>query len=358
MNQFKGVKPSAGRIVLCSILAGIVGLIQPFAVMLQLMLPMPAVSIAMMLCVALYAYAGWIPAGILMGLGAVCSLFSFGFAPGLIVLLMWVLPAVLMILGIRSKRPFFEQMRRGIGVCLAATALAIALTALMVGGDMIAAAMEQVRAAFEAQKDSIWTAVQAALEGMPMRLGKEEFLEAYYAVFDMLQSYYEYYLLSNLLTGAVISAMVSVLWGNWLSARRGEATKDSFQGLSEWFLPANMTFGILLVLAASLILARAGIAGGQTAWVVVCSLAQLAFMVQAFAALDRRMRASGSGRGKRTALILLLIIGGAMLGRIFGILSLYDVLAFAGCASTLFGSKGAAKPWIQKIKDKMDGEDR
>lgn len=357
MNRFEGVKPSTGRIIGCSILALIIGVASIYLSIFQVLMPMPSVSLIMLLSVAFYAWAGWIPAGILLGLSTALAVLLSGL-PGVVMLLLGQVPALAVILEMRKRTPFFRQLLRAIVICLGLTVAAVALTAIMMGSDIIAAFMEQVKMIFETQKDSIWQMWQTMFQDVKLNITQEEFFEMYYSAFNMIQTYYQYNLLANLLTGASISAMVSVLWGNWLLARRGEATPDSFRGLCDWYLPANMTFGLLLVLAVSFILAQTSVSGAQTVWVVIEALAQLAFMVQGLAALDRRMKANGSSRGRRTGMFVLLLLGGALVGRIFGLLTIYEILAFAGCASALFGRKGAAKPWIDKIKKDMDDEDR
>lgn len=355
MSQYLGLKPSGGRIVVCSVLALIIGLLQPLALMLQIMMPMPGICIAMILAVVFYAYAGKIPATVLCVSGALSSLWSLGIPLGAVSLLFWLVPAVLMICGVRKRDPFFQQMSRGIAVSVLLTAVVIALMALMFGSEMVATAIDQVRATFETQKDLLWEMFSPAFEG---RITFEDFVQAYYEIFNRLQLYYEYHLLSNLMTGAALSALISIFWSNWLMARRGAATTESFRGLSEWYLSSNTTIGLILTLILSSVLAQLSVRGADTAWIVVSNLCSLAFIVQCLAALDRRMKRGGSASGRRAMMIVLLILLGAIAGQVLIVLSVFDLLAILGCLSALFGSRGAARPFINKIKDKMDGEDR
>lgn len=358
MNQFGGIKLSRGKVAACSVIALVLGLLQPLALILQVMMPIPGICIAMVAATVMYAGAGVVPTAI-MGVCALASvLLVFDWLPMLLFVLIWVLPAFVLIHGMRKKHPFFVQLLRGIAVAMSAVALAVAGLALFYGQDVIAQAVDQLRSTFSSQEELFWEMFQPMLQNSDSVLSRDAFVEAYYEMFNMLQAYYEYYLLANLLSGAAISAMLSALWGNWMMARRGEATTESFRGLGEWFLPHNATVGILLTLVVSRLLTMTSLAGAETAWIVVRSLGALAFAVQCLAALDRRMKANGERASRRIAMLTLLVVCGSIMGSaLFGI-DLMNVLAIAGCASALFGRRGAAKPLIQRIKDNMDGKGR
>lgn len=356
MNQFSGIRPSRAKVAACSVLALILGLFQPLALIFQAMMPMPGVCIAMVAGAVMYAAGGLVPV-IVYGVAAAAS--SLLFSPLMLALtLLCLASAAVMILGMRRKQPFFRQLMRGIASAVVVTALAVAVMALIYGRDMIALAIDQLRNYFTGQQDLFWEALSPMFQTADGALSRDEFVQMYYEMFNVLQLYYEYYLLANLLGGAVISAMLGVLWGNWLLARRGEATAESFRGLSEWYLSSNTTFGILLTLAASRLLMMTPMAGAETAWIVVSTLGALAFAVQCLAAMDRRMKGNGSSAGRRTVLLVLLVAFGSTAGPMFFGMEIMDLLAIAGCASALFGRRGAAKPFIKKIKDNMDGEDR
>lgn len=358
MNQFGEIRPSWGKVTACSVLALIMGLLQPLALMFQVMLPMPGICVAMVASVVLYAGAGVVPVVVYAMASAVSSLVMFGGLPATVSLLLWLVPVCVMISGMRKKQPFFLQLRNGIVSSVAITALAVAAMALIFGQNMIGSAIDQLRYYFEEQKELFWEMLSPMFRTAEGAISKEQFVETYYQMFNMLQMYYEYYLLANLLGGAAISAMLGVLWGNWQQAKRGVATSESFRGLSDWFLSSNTTFGILLMLLASRLLALTSMAGAETAWIVVSSLGSLAFAVQCMAAMDRRMKSTGKSVGRRITLLVLLTVFGSSAGAMFFGMELMDLLAVAGCASALFGCRGAAKPMIQKIKNNLDGEDR
>lgn len=352
LNQSYATRPSVGKIVVATILAVVLGLLNSFLLTFQLMLPMPALSLVSVVIVALYASAGVIPAIALAVVALGSAVLTFGLPMTAIMIPMCALPPVMMILGIRAKRPFFQQVRRGLVVCIGGTAVSVLLMGVLFGGDIIGQLMDFIRQIFEESKTILWESMAQNLQAMGLSLTLEEFSSAYLETLSILQTYYEYHMLSNLLSGAVLTGVLAVFWGNWLAARRGEATADSFLGLHEWYLPANLTWGLLLTLVFAAILRALPVSGSATLQVIVGDLAQLAFMIQAFAAMDRKLKTRGASRGRRTGMVILILIAGMLFGY------LYTIAALAGCASALFGRKGAARPAIEKIKSYMDGGDR
>lgn len=348
MSQFMGIKPSGGKVAFCCIFALFMGILQPVIQVFQIMMPMASVSLAVIAAAVMYGCAGLLPVIVLGGTSLVSTLFLYGWVPGVLMLAYWLVPAVVILAGMRRREPFFRQITRGIVAALAAAALAVAGMTMLFGSEMIALAIDQLRATFAAQEQMFWEQFPANLKtGMNF----EDFVEWYYSMFNALQLYYEYYLLANLFTGAIVTAVISVLWGNWKVTRRGLASSESFRGMSQWYLPANTTWGLLLMLAAGFVISKTGLYGAKSAWIIVSAICKTAFLIQFMASLDRRLINGNSGymgRGIRMALLL-----------IFGYLWGIDVLlAILGGASALFGSKGAAKLLMNKLKDKTDGEGR
>ena len=358
MRQTYGYKPSPGKVVGCTILAVVLGVLAPLALMLQVMMPMPALSVTVLLAAALCVVGGLIPAAVLGVVALVGTLVGLGPAATVIAAIMCGPPAVVIIHGIRQKKPFFRQMFSGVAVCMACVIAAVLMAGALFGGDMIEKAVDFVRAAFEQQQDVLWASVQEMLGGVGGGVTQADFTGAYYDALNLMEAYYEYSLLANLLTGAAMTGVIGVLWGNWLAARRGEVTPESFRGLGEWYLPSNLTLGLLMMLLFSAILKGTSFAGGTTVWVIVSGLARVAFVIQALAAVDRRLKAQGSTRGRRTAMVVLVIVAGALSGDWFFGLDLFGIVAIAGCASALFGRRGAARPIVDRIKKDMDGEGR
>ena len=352
MSQNNSLRPSTGKIVVGSVLALILAFLLPQVLMFQLMTF--NLGVVAMAGVALTIWAGPIPGILLAVAGAANMMYFYGFQVGAVLLPMAVAPPVAVALGVRGRRPFFQQMQVGLIAFLAGTVVTALLAAIAFGGDIVARVVAMIGEVFDEIGPEVWTIVQPSMEALDPSITFEQFSEAFGEVLALIQAYYELYLLANLLAGAAVTAIVSVFWGNWLAARRGEATVESFVGLHGWYLPANLTWGILMTLAAAWILANTAISGGTTTWLVVLELAEVAFVVQALAAIDRRLKARGSTRGRRTAAVVLILLAGMLLSG----LGVFELLMLVGGASALFGSHGAARPIVEKIKKTFGGDDR
>lgn len=350
-------KPSTGKIVFSTVLAVIIGALYPLWLTVQLIFPTLTPCFPVIFVVALYAAAGIAPAIGFCAAVLPSTLLGFGPALGVAALPVCLVPVVVSVLGIRARRPFFSQMSRSIAAGMIGTVLSIVIAALGFGTDMIGQLMAHVQGAFEEMMPALWSVQESLFASYGIELTYEEYATAYFDALRILEQYYELYLPGNLLTGAAMTSLIAVFWGNWLKARRGEITQESFVSLSGWYLPGNMTIGILLTLVVGLIVSKMNITGGNTAWIAVTTLAQFAFCVQGFAALDRRQKDTGASRKRRTFIAVMFLVLGLMTNN-GSVLSLFFLLALAGAGSALFGRRGAVRLWMEKNKENMNGEDR
>lgn len=358
MNARNENRPSVGRMIFSCIAALILGVLHPFLTVYQVMMPMALPCVGTMTAVALYASAGLPPVILLALAGTAVSWLGLGTSLTVVWMPLCILPAVVAIVQLRGVRPFFIQLRRVLIACLGGTAASVLLAALFFGADIVSAMMTQLEAIFESIMPEIWKVYGPTLATSGVELTYEEFASTYFSMLKVMQQYYQLYLPANLLTGAALTGTISVLWGNWISARRGRATAQSFLGLHEWFMPSNMTYGVLMTLAAAFVLKLTPIQGSQTAWMAVEQLAELAFGFQALASNDRRMKERGSSRRRRTVMAVLVILCAwifhlALLG-----VSLAAILAVMGCASALFGRKGALRAWLDKNQNHFNGNSK
>jgi len=351
------IKPrrSVGKIVIGIVIAVILGVLHPFTLVFQVMMPL-SVSIMTMAAAVLYVYGGLIPAATLCTVGTLLAFLGYGPQTGAATLPLIVLPAAVIIFGIRAKKPFFEQMKLGQAAGILGAVAAMALITLFFGDEFVSLVVAQVKDTFEMMKDLMLEAVNIYLPA-ESAISMEEFSGIYYDMFRLMQEYYESNLLANLISGAVYTVAISVLWGNWLAARRGEATTESFRGLCDWFLPSNLTWGLLLMLICSALLLQFPVRGNAEVWAIVSSLCGTVFSIQGFAALDRRMKAGGSSGKRRTTMIVLLVLFGSYATQMITGMTIFSIMALVGGASAAFGRNGAARPWINKIKENMNGDD-
>ena len=357
-KQIIGVTP--GRMIGSIVLALILGLLLPLIAVLQISLLLPVLMLCGLVGAHLKARAGWLPAMVLFAASLGSTLWFVGAPAMFMLLLAAVLPALLITRSMAQKQPFFEQLKLGIAAYVLGLVAAMIAAYMSFGSGMIASFVDVLRAEFDRMPDAALQpfadAVNSALALNGIRSVETVTVEMYRAqlkgVLDLMQQTYARMLPGTLLTGAMLSGVLTVLWGNWTMARLGLATNESFMGMSRWFLPAQATVGALALWAVSLIIANSGYEAGATVHAAVGELAGSIFVIQALSALDRRMLTAGRSLSRRRTLIALLAIGALIFGGVAMVLCLTGVL------SALFGSRGAVTLWRrERENDHSDRDD-
>lgn len=342
MESTARYKPSARKIVFFSLIALVIGALHPILLMYQTLLLAWLPYVYVIAAALLYAGGGIIPAAIMGVVGIAGAYWSMSPTIATVTLPLTVLPAVVIVLGIRARKPFFIQLRNALIAAVAGALLAIVLAIALIGGDMVSQFMDMLRSLSDGAMPSLYEIYLPVLESRGASVTYEQFLAAYREVLATMQILYETNLAGAVLADSIVTALIAALWGNWISARHGDATAKSFIGLAGWHMPSNMTIGLLLALAAGGILAAIGMRGAEIAWAAISNIASLAFCVQLFAANDRRLKAAGATRGRRTGLGILLYV-------LILIVPIAKMLApLIGAASALFGRTGAVTLWKQK----------
>ena len=335
-------RATGGRLALGIVLALIVGALTPLLTVLEMSVLMPVVLPGGVFMVFLFCYAGPLPAWLftIAHLAAAGALLGEHFL--LMLLVSGTVPALLCMRMIALKRPFFEQMKLGVAAFLGGMLLAVTIAYLSFGGNMIERMADTLKAQFALMPDAFFAPfvdmINSAMStGIP-GVGKMT-VQSYRAqiggILDLMSEVYQQSLPGALLSGAALTGVLSVLWGNWLQARHGLATNESYVGPTRWFLPRNVTLGLTLMWVAAFILSQTGYAQGETVYYTVYSLASLAFFIQALGAVDRFFFRRGTPDGRRRALLVIALV----LGLLFRFI---NTLLFAiGAGSALFGSHGA-----------------
>ena len=334
-----------GKLALGMILAVLIGALTPLITVLEMSLLMPVMLLSGAFMVFLYCYAGQLPAwlymivqlastGVLLNANFVFMLLAAGTVPALVCIRMIVL-----------KKPFFDQMKLGIAAHLGGMLVAVSIAYFSFGGNMIDRMADALKKQFDMMPDAFFTPfvdmINSALSSGGFPGVQAMTVEGYRAqiggVLNLMSEVYQQSLPGSLLSGAALTGILSVTWGNWLRARRGLATNESYIGPTRWFLPRNVTLGVALMWIATYILSQTNYAQGETVYYTVYSLAALAFFVQALGAVDRFFFRRGMPDGRRRALVILALILGL-------IIPLFNTIMFAiGAGSALFGSHGAFK---------------
>jgi len=353
---------SRGKRIAGLLLAVLLGLLTPVAIVLEMSFSMlmPVIALGGLSTVFLYSFAGSAAAGLCIAvqLGATAALLNTTFL--WMTLLSGVLPAIWVARGIVAKRPFFDQLRGGIVAFVLGLLAALFIAYASYGGNMIGKFTDLLRAQFDLMPDDFFAplvdAVNSAIAGSGLQgiapITVEGYRTQLSGVLSMLEDAYSKTLPGALISGAMLTGILSVLWGNWLSARRGLATDVSYVSVARWFLPARISLGLLAVWLVSYVMSGTAYAAGETVYVAVYTIATAAFGFQGIAAVLRFFeRRSNLTSGKRAAVVAVLVI----FGLILRLLSL--ALFIIGVISALFGSHGAFRRTPDKSNSDHSGED-
>lgn len=350
---------SPGRMAGSVALALVVGALIPLIAVLQISLLAPVLMLCGILGVHFRARAGWPPAALLYAAALGSTLWLIGPVGVPLLLLAAILPALFVSRGVMQKQPFFRQLDRGVAAYAAGLVAAMVAAYAVFGGGMIARFVDVLREEFTRMPDAALQpfadAVNSALSlGGTQGAGTftvQMYREQLAGILDLMQQTYAQMLPGTLLSGALLSGVLSVLWGNWTLARQGMATNESFIGIGRWFLPPQVTLGALGLWAAGFLLANSAYKGGATVYATIAELAGSVFVIQALCAVDRKLMAGGGAAARRKLLITVL----AVVALIFR--GLASILSAVGVMSALFGSHGAFKLWTDRRQNNHTDRD-
>lgn len=344
---------SVGTMVGATILALVFGAIQPFTVALSTL-----VTITPVVLCTLYFWAGTLPALV----GAVASLASLEMSWG--AGMMWggfvvmIIPAAVGIYLLRSRRGYFTSMR--IMACTQLLTLVAAAVYLYLsrGQSLVDLFIGHYREWFSALPTVLSDALLEQLSAMGMvtdkvykavqageTLTEELRAQALDELFSKLEYSFKLGLPATMLTSSLLTGVLAVALPTRICVRRGDEPEFSYVPLTEWFIPAKTTAGLACALVTGLVLALAGVPGGDAVNTAVSSVVYLLATLQGMGAVARALKARGWTRGKRAAVLVLLCI------------FVVDALRLIGIGSALFGRNGALTHWLKKFRDSNDKED-
>lgn len=339
-------RPGWGRALAGSALGVLLALAAPMMMMSELLSLMVVVLVPSIGVVLLYYWAGKGPALLSAVLQILFNALLFGGTFMWAAFFMTLVPVAVLIRS--AQRPFFEQMRISIaafGVGVLAAVLALYLS---YGGNMIERVLMELP---EAVRSLPQEALGTVMESVSAVLGESMTVETFYGVFDemieRLVPYYQLNLPGLIFSGALVSAVLCTGISSWMRRRRGSAKPGTSVPLREWALPSSTTGGLLLICIVSYVLVLLKVRGAETVFSTAFSIAQTAFCIQALASFARRTYSLPVKRGIRVAIVavvaVLCLSGGG------------SYVALYGCASAIFGSRGALR---QKMNNNGNDTDR
>ena len=358
MNSNEMGRPTTGRVVGESLLAGLLGGLLPLLMLTEVLSLCPVLFLGGIFLVFFQCSAGWIPAALFIGAQLGSTAMLCGFTIMAMELVAAVLPGLAVVRGVARRQPFFEQLRLSLVYYGAGVVAAIVIAYMSYGSGMVQKFMDVMRTQFRRMPDAalqpLVEAVNSALSTQGLqgltRITIADYRSSLMGVLDLMEQTYGQMLPGALLSGALVSAVLSALWGNWRMARRGLATSESFKGMTEWHLPGQVTAGTLLLWLVSVLLAQGNIAAGQAVSATVQQIACFTFVFQALAAMDRRYFERGMALKTRRVLI------GISLAFSLIFRDIATLLMIVGILSALMGREGLIRRHMNR--DDHDDSDQ
>ena len=277
----------------------------------------------------LYAYGGIAPFLVCAFLQIVVYDMLGGIPAVAVWLLASLLPGAFAVRGMRWQRPFATQVKTCLTVQLIGIVAAVAFLYLQVG-EIIARLMEYLR-------------VQMAnYPGEMLEMLLAGRFESVDELMNVLENNLTLQLPGMLISAGIASGALMAALPNWLLRRRGQADPRCYVSMAGWRVPGSVTAGVLTLLAAGIVLYRAGMRGGDSVFVAVRSLCDCCFIIQGLGAIARFSAKIPMPRVWRNVFLAL------------SVTLVQTVAVYLGCFSALFGSRGLVTGLLLKYRKKND----
>ena len=349
-------KPSVKGILLATLVALLIVLMQPALFMTSMLVCIAPIAIAL-----LYAWAGWFPAGI-VSVGTIASLAWYASVSGAVspalaglgAALALVAPGVASIVLMEKRVSFFKRMACAVGAQTAALLGCIAVIYLGMGIDLVDALTGMMRTSVEYMPQEM---IQSFLEmyyysGMMTEESVQELTGGILLRADVMKIFDQIFELTNyqlkqimpalLLNSGLISGVLMTALPSLIARKRGFSPEVPHTPVHEWFLPARAVGGLTVCMITGFALNLMNIEGAVGVVIVFSQIVSTLCILQGIAAITRRFRDAGAGKVARIGLIAAALLFAS------------QFLEMAGMFSALFGRKGAISGWMRNRMKEME----
>lgn len=353
--------PPVKRVILVSLLALLLGVLQPLTVALSLALCVAPILIALM-----FAWAGWIPAAVMaaatvasIGFTAPLSYGVNGAAAGLAAFVVLALPAGAGIWMLHKRLPFSKRMAIQIAVQTAALLAFMMVIYLGFRVDLVDMITSWIMGTVKYMPAELLTAMiqNFAMSGMLTQESIEavtsgivtwaDIQEVFTQALDAMNYQMKMTMPALLLTSGLLTGIFTTLIPSYVCSRRGDEPQVDHRPVRTWHLPAQVVSGVLVCSVTGIVLQLMEVSGSQGVTIVFTSLGSTLFMIQGVAALNRRFRENNLRPGPRKALIVAIVLFAS------------NLLSMIGAASAIFGRKGLVTGWMRKkMEERKEDEDK
>jgi len=349
-------RPSVKSVLLASLAALLVVMIQPSFFMVSMLICIAPIAIAL-----LYAWAGWVPAGI-AAVGTAASLTWFASLSGAVnpalaclgALIVLVAPGVVSIVLLEKRVGFFQRMVAAVLLQTAALLGCVAVIYLGLGVDLVDALTGMMRTTVEYLPSE---AVMQFLEmyyysGMLTEESIEELTKGVLLHADVMKIFDQVFELTNyqlkqvmpamLINSGLISGVLMTAFPGMITRKRGFEPPVPYTPVHDWFLPSRAVGGLTVCMITAFVLNFMKIEGASGVLIVFSQIVSTLCIIQGIAAISRRFRDAGAGKGARLGLIIAALLFAS------------QFLEIAGMFSALFGRKGAVSGWMRNKMKEME----
>jgi len=343
MNRY-----SPAKMIGASVLAVVLGLLQPLALPLTLVIVPGTLTM-----VLLYVWAGYIPASIYLAASALSMYGLLGAgAAGAVLMVIGVPAGVSIALLMRGSR-FFDRLKAAVAAQAAVFLLLIVIAYAAVGRDLISVFVETVQSWVNELPEAVTTLSLQYFASMGLfesdltqqvlenTLSQADSAALLTAVYEMLGELLRLGLPAMLLSSSLVTGLLTGWLPGLVCTRRGDGME--YVSFSDWHMPARVTGGFALCLVTAFLMEQFAVSGSEAVMNAVLQLGETSFMIVGGAAMSRRLKANGKSRTFRVVFIVL------------GMLLAQFVLMLCGIWSALFGRRGAISGYMRR---KMEDQNR
>lgn len=346
-------KNSVGRVLLAVLAALFVVMIQPAIFMTSMLICIAPIAIAL-----LYAWGGWIPAGV-ASVGTIASLVQFaGLAgvnqalAGLGAALVLVAPGIVSIVLMEKRMSFFKRMAIAVGVQTAALLGCVAFIYLGLGLDLVDLLTGMMRTSVEYMPEEMLRGMLSVYNQNGMLTAESvqelsggivlhaDVMKVFDQVFELVNYQLKQIMPAMLINSGLISGVLMTAFPAMAARRRGYEPEVPYVPVHEWFLPSRAVGGMTVCMVVSLVLTGMEVEGAAGMMAVFSLIINTLCIIQGVAAILRLFKKSGAGKGARIGLTTAAVLFAS------------QFMVMVGMASALFGRKGAVSTWMKnKMKE-------
>ena len=305
-----------------------------------------------------FAWGGFAPALLYLGASAASCAAFYGAGMGAGALLLAGVPSGILIYMTYKRFPFFTRLNAAVISQLAVMFLLIVAMYIGLGQSIVEALTSRVTAWVENMDPAlnrlmlrqfamtgagVYMTQETAMQILAGEMSDADTLAALKGIFEITGEALRLGLPAMLISSGIVTGVLAAGFSGRICARRGDDI--DYQPVRKWFLPHQVTVGVLVILLTAFVLSAAKVNGAEALMAAALTAGETIATVAGAACISRMLSERGVTPGFRVALIVGLVL---LLGR---------AVAIAGIVSALFGRRGLITGRMKNTNRQNDEED-